>query len=149
MNELVDRLRHIVNWHDLDVEDRFWALKKSDLLSKVGLDEYSFDGAVAFADDLDMNIDNNFLTDPDDLACPYYLYDDLLSLDGYELLDALEREYPNFRDSNGDFSVVSQMIEAYDSHLALREVAQASRPQSDLATPEEALAQRRNRGRRR
>ena len=142
LDDLIKRLRHIEKWDDddFDVEDRFNALKDAGLLRDAGLDEFSFDSARQFSEEEGQDIRDVFLTDQNDLYCPYYRYDEILQMEGVELLDNLSSVYPVLADHEEDFSVVIQLIK----RQALEAVAQENRVQSELADPEEVLE---NRGR--
>lgn len=143
MEDLVERLRHIKNWNDLETEDRFWALKQSGLLPKSGLEEFSFDAAIELAEEEgSADVDDLFLTDPEDLACPYYRFDEIRVMEGVELLDNLAGEYPILADHDEDFSLVSRLIETADKRKSLDQVAEESRAQDDLASPEQVLSRR-------
>jgi hypothetical protein len=144
LDDLIKRLRHIEKWDDddFDVEDRFNALKDAGLLRDAGLDEFSFDSAREFAEEEGQDIRDVFLTDQNDLYCPYYRYDEILQMEGVELLDNLSSVYPVLADHEEAFSVVIQLIK----RQALEAVAQENRVQSELADPEEVL-EKRGRGR--
>jgi len=146
LEDLIERLRHIQNWDDMETADRFRALKDAGLLKKSGLEEFSFDAAVEFAAEEGQDVEYVFLTDTDDLDCPYYRYEELQVMEGVELLDNLSVSFPILADHNEDFSFVSRLISTADERKALSTLAQYSRPTTDLATPEEAMA-RRSRGR--
>ncbi|RYZ23865.1 MAG: hypothetical protein EOO16_03205 [Chitinophagaceae bacterium] len=140
LDDLIKRLRHIEKWDDddFDVEDRFNALKDAGLLRDAGLDEFSFDSARQFAEEEGQDIRDVFLTDQNDLYCPYYRYDEILQMEGVQLLDNLSSVYPVLADHEEDFSVVIQLIK----RQALEAVAQENRVQSELADPEEVRANR-------
>lgn len=144
LDDLIKRLRHIEKWDngDFDVEDRFIALKDAGLLRDAGLEEFSFDSARHFAEEEGQDIRDVFLTDQNDLYCPYYRYDEILQMEGVELLDNLSSVYPVLADHEEDFSLVSRLIQADDKRQALETVALENRVPSDLADPEEVRAQR-------
>ena len=146
LEDLIERLRHIQSWDEMETVDRFRALKDAGLLKKSGLEEFSFDAAVEFAAEEGQDVEYVFLTDTDDLDCPYYRYEELRVMEGVELLDNLSVSFPILADHNEDFSFVGRLISTADERKALSTLAQDSRRKTNLATPDEYLT-RKSRGR--
>lgn len=146
MEDLIKRFEVLTGWREMDADERFQSLRSADLLDDMDLGDWSYEAACEFIDDLDDDDDDAaladyFVTDEDDHTCRYFMVSDLEQIYADTVRDVICEKYPDLDNDQDSFEGwLGDWIRTVDQRADLVAIAQDSRPQDDLADPDEVRA---------